>query len=84
MPQARFDEVLKAIDNLATSTAKGFAEVHEEIADIRSDLKTDIAKLDSKIDNLQNRLDAHAGLDRKVERLENDIVEIKERVGMAA
>lgn len=91
--------MIKDLSELVESTARSTANIlknvamkedleglatKQDLADLRSELKTDIAGVDGKIISLHNRLDVNAGLDRRVEVLAKDIIEIKEHVGMQA
>jgi tetrahydromethanopterin S-methyltransferase subunit G len=45
------------------------------------DRANDVEKrLGAKIDNLQNRLDAHAGLDRRVEKIDRRLIVVENKV----
>lgn len=79
----RFDEVLQAVDNLAQITAKSIGAVEARLDKIEDNMATkyDLVNLDiklsSKIDNLQNRQDVFAGLDRKVEGMDVRLTKVE-------
>lgn len=82
----RFDEVLQAVDNLAQITAKSIGAVEARLDKIEDNMATkeDLANLDmklsAKIDNLQNRQDVFAGLDRKVEGMDVRLTNVEKAV----
>ena len=70
--KATLDNIDKKLDALTTIVEKGFGAIADDIADVRSDLKGDIARVQEQVNSIEAEL-KHGRYETRLGNLETKV-----------